>query len=363
MKKSNWHHEAIRRLESDYNRSADTTLLKVPLPHFADIDFYLKDESSHITGSLKYRLAYYLFIHGICNGSINENTTIVEASSGNTALSEAYFANLLGLQFITVVPKTTSLDKIRNIERYNGTCIFVEGHLISVEAERIAKETNGFFMDQFANASKVSAWKDESNIASSIYHQLEKERFSDPEWFVMSAGTGGTSGTIGRHIKWAKKNASLCVPDPEDSIFYDFYRSKDKALESKSSKIEGIGRPYYVESFCPDAIDMMVKIPDTMSIAAMHYFSQVLNKDIGPSSGVNIMASLLLISEMKKRNKSGSIVSVICDKGEFYKTTYHNEHWLMENDFGGFKEAARVIDSFYKGKYLYDMIGFDHRNR
>ncbi len=70
-----------------------------------DVALYLKDESTHITGSLKHRLARSLFLYALCNGWIGENTTVVEASSGSTAVSEAYFAALLGLPFIAVMPR------------------------------------------------------------------------------------------------------------------------------------------------------------------------------------------------------------------------------------------------------------------
>ena len=96
-----WLGAAIARIEADYQRSADTHLIALPLPGFAarGIDFYLKDESTHPTGSLKHRLARSLFLYALCNGLIHEGSTIVEASSGSTAVSEAYFARLLGLRF------------------------------------------------------------------------------------------------------------------------------------------------------------------------------------------------------------------------------------------------------------------------
>src|SRR6202034_1783321 len=92
-----WAHEAIATVEADANRSADTHLLVFPLPADWGIDLYLKDESTHPTGSLKHRLARSLFLYALCNGWIVEGTTVVEASSGSTAVSEAYFARLLGL--------------------------------------------------------------------------------------------------------------------------------------------------------------------------------------------------------------------------------------------------------------------------
>ena len=110
---------AVRLIEADTRRCADTHLLRYPLPSAwcdgVDVALYLKDESTHITGSLKHRLARPPFLYALCNGWIAENTTVIEASSGSTAVSEAYFAALLGLPFIAVMPSSTSF-------RVNATC-------------------------------------------------------------------------------------------------------------------------------------------------------------------------------------------------------------------------------------------------
>jgi cysteine synthase len=107
-----WVHEAVRRVEADSKRSADTHLVRVPLRSFPEVDLYLKDESTHPTGSLKHRLARSLFLYALCNGQIHEGTTIIEASSGSTAISEAYFARLLELPFVAVMPRSTSRQKV-----------------------------------------------------------------------------------------------------------------------------------------------------------------------------------------------------------------------------------------------------------
>jgi cysteine synthase len=83
-----WTALAVHRLEADARRSADTHLVKLPLS--GPVDLYLKDESTHPTGSLKHRLARSLFLYALCNGWIGPATTVVEASSGSTAVSEAY---------------------------------------------------------------------------------------------------------------------------------------------------------------------------------------------------------------------------------------------------------------------------------
>jgi cysteine synthase A len=118
-----WSEWAIGQVEADANRSADTHLLPFPLPAEWGINLYLKDESVHPTGSLKHRLARSLVLYGLCNNWINQSTTLVEASSGSTAVSEAYFARLIKLPFVAA---TTVREKCELIEFYGGQCKLVE---------------------------------------------------------------------------------------------------------------------------------------------------------------------------------------------------------------------------------------------
>src|SRR5687767_3831785 len=171
-----WVMEAIARVGADLNRSADTHLLPFPLPPAWGIDLYLKDESVHPTGSLKHRLARSLFLYALCNGWIRPGTTIVEASSGSTAVSEAYFARMLGLPFIAVMPASTSKEKCELIEFQGAHCHLVEdpGQVIA-EARRVADERGGHFMDQFTYAERATDWRGNNNIAESIFEQMAQE--------------------------------------------------------------------------------------------------------------------------------------------------------------------------------------------
>ncbi|MEZ5794112.1 hypothetical protein [Albidovulum sp.] len=72
-----WVHEAINRIEADFQRSADTHLFRLDLPGLAGVDLYLKDESTHPTGSLKHRLARSLFLYALCNGKPAEGQPVI----------------------------------------------------------------------------------------------------------------------------------------------------------------------------------------------------------------------------------------------------------------------------------------------
>ena len=328
-----WVNEAVRKIDADFQRSADTHLIKLPLPCYPGIDIYLKDESTHPTGSLKHRLARSLILYSLCNGHIKQDTPIIEASSGSTAISEAYFARLIGLPFIAVMPASTAKGKIEQVEFYGGRCHFVErSDQIYAEAERLASEMNGHYMDQFTYAERATDWRGNNNIADSIFKQMEHERFPLPRYVVMSAGTGGTSATLGRYIRYRRFDTELVIVDPENSVFYESYMTGNTTLTSNcGSRIEGIGRPRVEPSFTPGVIDRMIQVPDGASMAALHWLEKLIGRKAGGSTGTNLWGVLMLAKEMHDHEDQGSIVTVLCDTGERYLHTYHDETWVQEN--------------------------------
>jgi cysteine synthase A len=325
-----WLNWAIGRIEADYNRSADTHLLPVSIPRLPRIALYLKDESSHPTGSLKHRLARSLFLYALCNGWVHEGQTIVEASSGSTAVSEAYFARMLGLPFIAVMPRSTAPAKIEAIRFHGGQC-----HLVAcateayAAAQRLADELGGHYLDQFTYAERATDWRGNNNIAESIYAQMAQEPCPVPDWIVCGAGTGGTSATIGRYARYHRHATRLCVADPQASVFHLHWADRTITTSSAPpSLIEGIGRPRMEPSFLPDVVDRMIVVPDAASVAAARVVSRRLGKRCGGSTGTNIWACATLISEMAASGAQGSIVSLLCDDGARYANSYFNDDWL-----------------------------------
>jgi cysteine synthase A len=331
-----WVNEAVAAIEADQCRTADTHLIRLIVPALAGIDIYLKDESTHPTGSLKHRLARSLFLYALCNGHIHECTPVVEASSGSTAVSEAYFAQMIGVPFYAVMPRTTSAEKIAAIEHYGGNCHLIDdGRALYAEADALATRLGGHYMDQFTFAERATDWRGNNNIAESIFAQLAGERHPLPAWIVMGAGTGGTSATIGRYLRYRCFPTRLCVADVEHSAFFDAFCKGDcTQLCERPSLIEGVGRPRCEPSFVPGVVDRMMKVPDAASIAAMNVLSRRLRRAVGGSTGTNFLAMCRLAAEMRKRDETGSLVTLICDSGERYRQTYYAPDWL----------AARGLD-------------------
>ena len=347
-----WTADAIAKIEADFNRSADTHLIPLPLPAFPGIDLYLKDESSHPTGSLKHRLARSLFLYALANGWLAPGTPVIEASSGSTAVSEAYFARLLGLRFIAVVPRGTSPEKIAAIEFHGGRCHLVEGACaLRAESERLAREAGGHFMDQFTHAERATDWRANNNIAESIFRQMEAEPHPVPAWIVCSAGTGGTAATLGRYVRYRRHPTRILCADPEVSVFHDAYRLATAGGSWRGlsidggSRIEGIGRPRVEPSFIPHCIDAMAKVPDALALAAMRHVSRALGRRVGGSTGTNFVGVLAVAQRMRAQGRSGSIVAILCDGGERYAHSYYSQDWYATAGIDVAAADARLRDA------------------
>jgi cysteine synthase len=343
-----WADEAVRRVEADANRSADTHLHAFPLPAEWGIDLYLKDESVHPTGSLKHRLARSLFLYGLCNGWITERTTTIDASTGSTAVSEAYFARFLGVPFVAVMPASISPEKIALIEAEGGSCHLVDDpSTIVAEAQRLAAETDGHFLDQFTYAERAMDWRGNNNIAESIFSQMTLEDHPVPAWIVVGAGTGGTSATIGRYTRLMRYPTRLCIVDPEDSIFYASWTGDLSTFTGRPSRIEGIGRQRLEPSFLPDIVDRMIQVPDAASIATMRLVRERTGRSVGGSTGTNVWGSFILIAELLARGERGSIVTLICDGGERYSGTYYSDAWVRDQGLA-LAPYTEALETFLK---------------
>ena len=261
------------------------------------------------------------------------------------------------MEFTAVIPVTTAAEKIEKIEFYGGQCLRVPASELYQTAQQFASERQGHYMDQFTFAERATDWRGNNNIAESLFQQLEKESDPIPDWIVVSAGTGGTSATIGRYIRYRPElyaRTKLCVVDPEHSVFYDFFKTGNKELRSKkSSRIEGIGRPRVEPSFLPSVVDRMIRIPDAASIATIWWLESILGRKCGGSTGTNVYGSLKLMAQSDDKSAPMTIVSILCDPGDRYLDTYFNRDWLSNeqididpylNQLTRFQETGQFID-------------------
>ena len=357
-----WAANAIAQLHREAARSADTHLLHMRFDGFPGIDFYFKDEAAHPTGSLKHRLARSLFLYALCNGRLRPGQSVVDASSGSTAISEAWFARLLGLPFVAVMPACTAPGKIRDVQSLGARCDLVDDPAQVHARAAWHAERGACHLDQFGLAERATDWRGNNNIAESIFGQLALEEHPVPSWIVVGAGTGGTSATIGRYLRYHRHNTQLAVVDPENSAFYPGWLESrgaaaggprsdtaDPAAQDQGtavgqpSRIEGIGRARLEPSFVPAVIDHMIPVPDGASVAAMRHLHEHAGLQAGPSTGTNLWGVWQLIAEMVAEGCRGSVVSLICDGADRYAGNYYNPDWLRSQglDPAPYEETLR----------------------
>lgn len=345
-----WLHGAIRKLKTDRQRSADTNLLRLDIVTDPAITLYIKDETTHPTGSLKHRLARSIFLNALCSDLLHEASVVVEASSGSTAVSEAFFAHMLGLRFIAVIPQSTSAEKVRAIEAQGGECHFVENPADVYDvAHRLAKQYRGWYMDQFTYAERVTDWRGSDSIAASVFRQMTEEENAVPQWFVCGAGTGGTASTIGRYVRYHGHATRLCLADPTDSVFHKIVAGQEPQITSASSRVEGIGRGRHVPSFIPSLVDRAIAVPDVFSIAAARVLSQRLGRLCGGSTGTSIAVAAFLASEMARKGQGGSITTILCDSGDRYRSTLFDDAWLGEQGIKIASAEEAIEDFLFRG--------------
>ena len=330
---THWRDWAVGVLRDERASSIPTPLARFPLPAEWGIDLYLKDESAHPTGSLKHRLARSLLMQALVDGDIAEGTTLVEASSGSTAVSEAYFARALGLPFVAVMPRTTSARKIELIESYGARCVFVDRAADMVSTARgLADSVGGYFVDQFSFASAVSDWMGETGIAAEIVSQLHGEPHPIPDWFVVGVGTGGTSSSLSRYCRSRLLPARVAIVDPQGSAYFDAWCQGPGPAIYTGSRIEGIGRPAAELSFIPGLVDRAMRVPDSLSIACLQLLASTTGICAGGSTGTNLAGAFRLIADMVESGRTGSVVTLICDAGGRYTDTYYDHSWLESSD-------------------------------
>jgi cysteine synthase A len=156
-----------------------------------------------------------------------------------------------------------------------------------------------------------------------------------PAWIVCGAGTGGTSATIGRYLRYRGLDTRLCVAEPTGSAFAIGWREDDRdAVATRPTLIEGIGRRSVEPGFLFEIVDAVVEVDDAESIAAAWLLEELLGRRRGGSSGTHFAACLRLAAALRDDGRNGAIVTLLGDLGERYHDTLFDPAWL----------AARGID-------------------
>ena len=268
----------------------------------------VKIEGFNLTGSIKDRVALNMLKVAKNEGLINEDSIIIEPTSGNTGIGLAAVASALGYRAIIVMPDSMSIERQRLMKAYGAEVVLTPGKLgmqgALDKADELAKEyPNSFIPSQFENAANPNAHY--LTTGPEIFNATEGQI----DIFVSGIGTGGTISGVGKYLKEQNSNIEIIGIEPETSPLI----TKGQA---GPHGIQGIGA-----NFVPKTLDLsMINRVETMSVEQAYEAARRMGKEegilCGISSGANLAMCLKLASLECNRGKT--IVTVLPDSGDRY---------------------------------------------
>jgi len=314
----------------------NTPMLKTKNLDTGKCELFLKLECQNPGGSIKDRIALKMINDAEKQGLLKPGGCIVEATAGNTGLGLCLVAAAKGYRMIIVVPDKMSKEKIYHLRAMGAEVIVtrsdvMKGHEEYYQeiAEKISKEENAFYINQFCNKSNPQTHYE--STGPEILRQMN----DDVDAVICGVGSGGTISGLANFFKENSSKTEMILADPQGSILVD-YLETGKFGEAGSWIVEGIG-----EDFIPEIADFTnVKkgytISDEESCATAR---EVLLKEgilAGSSSGTLISAALKYCREQTTPKR---VVTFACDSGNKYLSKVFNDNWLINE---GLKKPDRT---------------------
>ena len=272
---------------------------------------FVKLENMNPGASVKDRASLYMIQKAIDSGLINEDTTIIEATSGNTGIGAAAICASMNLKCIIIMPENMSVERIKILRQLGATVILTDkesGMKGSIERleEIKANIKNHYVLNQFENDNNSLAHYE--TTAEEIYEALNGEI----DYFISAVGTSGTIMGCSKYFKEKNKDIKIIAVEPKDSAVL----SNEKA---SSHKIQGIGAGFIPKIFDYKFIDKIEKVTYEESIESSKLLARNEGLLVGISSGASLSIALKYASVEENENKV--IVVILPDSASRYYST------------------------------------------
>ena len=317
----------------------ETPLLRIKMKN-NKWQVYLKLEKFNPGGSMKDRMAYNMIEMAEKEGKLKPGGTIIESSSGNTAIGLAIASAIKGYKFIAVVDHHASKEKIDMIKAYGGQIVIVgdgykDNEVAVVEREKTAAKMskeipNSFFPNQADNYNNRGAYID--TLAKELLDDLGKI-----DSFYGAIGTGGSVCGTAMGLKKRNSNTIINAIEPDGSIIFG-----------------GPGKPYFQsgtgnpkDAPIPKIIDYSLidnnfYATDKEAFNTCRFFAKKYGLLIGGSAGGVLYKAL---EDINKKANEGKAVILLCDGGEKYLNNVFNDEWMEKNNLID-KKIEKVISSW-----------------
>lgn len=276
-----------------------------------EADVLAKLEYFNPAGSVKDRIAKEMILDAMEKGLINENTTLIEPTSGNTGIGLSAVATSLNLKIIITMPETMSVERRNLMKAYGAELVLTPGSegmkgAIAKAKELASQIENSFIPGQFENPANPQAHY--KTTGPEIYSQTEGK----VDIFVAGVGTGGTISGIGKYLKEQNPNVKVVAVEPASSPVLS-------TGKGGAHKIQGIGAGFVPETLDTKIYDEIITVENEDAFATGKEMAKTEGILVGISSG----AALYAAKELAKReeNAGKTIVVLLPDGGDRYLST------------------------------------------
>ena len=274
-------------------------------------DVLAKLEYFNPAGSVKDRIAKEMIQDALEKGLINENTTLIEPTSGNTGIGLSAVATALNLKIIITMPETMSVERRNLMKAYGAELVLTPGSegmkgAIAKAKELASQIENSFIPGQFENPANPTAHY--KTTGPEIYEQTEGKI----DIFVAGVGTGGTISGIGKYLKEKNPEVKVVAVEPASSPVLS-------TGKGGAHKIQGIGAGFVPETLDTKIYDEIITVENEDAFATGKEMAKTEGILVGISSGAALYAAV----EVAKRpeNEGKTIVVLLPDNGDRYYST------------------------------------------
>lgn len=314
---------------SIFDMIGNTPLIKLnTITQNLSAEVYAKLEYLNPIGSIKDRIAKFMLEKAEREGKIKPGDTIVDNSSGNTALALAVICKLKGYNLKMVVRDNLSMEKIKLLRALNIELVMVD-HTLPPDSPdsynnitpQIAQETpNGYYFDQHNNRDNNETHY--TTTGPEIWKQMEGKI----DYFVGGIGTGGTVCGAGRFLKEKDPNIKVVAVDPKGSVFYDYFHTN--TLNKPSPYLlEGLGDEFLIGCVDFDVLDDMVQVTDKQAFMMARELAEREGIMAGGSSGAALWAALKIAKALERPAR---ILTIFPDSAYRYLSSIYNDDWLKQ---------------------------------